>query len=133
MPITTIKEVHEACNMLANLMVEKGVKSPSASITFKSGDQGHIHIRADYRTKPFSGKDYCLFTDGSFGDQIKAATAYINALMSPEDAVSNEYLRRVSNAIDYATENAIDEKMVSPLREVSKAMTENLLTSDGAK
>ena len=130
MKITTIQEANELCDTLANLMVEKGVKSPTAAINLKSGDQSHVHIRSDWSTKPFNGKDYHIFSEGTLGDQIEAAAAYINALMSPEEVVSHEYLRRVSSAIDYATEHSIDDKHVAPLRGVSKAMTDNLLSVD---
>jgi hypothetical protein len=49
-------------------------------------------------------------------------------LPSPEETVTREYLNRVSRAVDYATENSIADEYVTPLRGVTCAMTENLLT-----
>ena len=58
--------------------------------------------------------------------------AKIAALPSPEEAVTREYLTRVASAIDYATENSIADEYVTPLRTVTCAMTENLLTKENS-
>ena len=63
---------------------------------------------------------------------IASAFEKIDALPSPEDAVKHEYLTRVASAIDYATENSLPDEYVAPLRGVSTAMTENLLTHSKA-
>ena len=70
------------------------------------------------------GGDRCDTPEQAFASVF----AKIEALPSPEDAVKHEYLTRVASAIDYATENALPEEYVAPLRGVSTAMTENLLT-----
>ena len=62
---------------------------------------------------------------------ITQAKEFIASLPDAAEAVQTEYLRRVGHAVDYATENALPEKYVAPLRGVTCAMTDNLLMNGG--
>lgn len=61
-------------------------------------------------------------------DAMKSIFEVIAALPSPEEAVTREYLSKVANAVDYATEHSIADEYVAPLRGVTCAMTDNLLS-----
>ena len=112
--------VDELC---ADLAI-KGVVGPSAQIQFESGAGVTVLLRGEdlgtYDAKGFYNCD-------SMAEGVQLANDYIEALPSPQRRVENEYLRRLAHAVDYATENAIGEKHVAPLRAVSLALTENLL------
>lgn len=68
----------------------------------------------------------------SIEDALDAADAFIVAMPSPEETVTRTYLTKVAAAVDYATKNSIADEYVAPLRNVSCAMTDNLLTYDAA-
>jgi len=85
-------------------------------------------MRGAYGTTPFWGKEYKVVFDASLADCIAKAHAYIADLPSPEDQVTREYLSRIAKAVDYATEHSLPDEYVTPLRNVSCAMTDNLMT-----
>jgi hypothetical protein len=127
-----INELKSEMIALESAMVEKGIVTPSAKATI--GTAGHnIIICSKYDTNPFDGKNYNVFFADIIADCIAAAHNYIAALPSPKDAVTREYLTRVASAVDYATEHSIAEEYVAPLRGVSCAMTDNLLTKEAAQ
>jgi len=127
-----ITELKSELAALEAEMSEKAIKTPRAQITIGSS-RTSIHIDALYNDSPFNGEKYKIFFAASVSDCIAAAHDYIAALPPPEDAVTREYLTRVASAVDYATEHSIAEEYVAPLRGVSCAMTDNLLTKQAAQ
>ena len=119
----TIKEIRAEIDALVALMSDKGVLAPRAEVEI-SQDRNVIWLKGDYVQKPFDGEAYKVFYE------FEDARKYIAKLPSPEDMVTREYLTRVASAVDYATENAIADEYVTPLRNVTCAMTENLLTKE---
>jgi len=127
-----ITELKSEMAALEAEMSEKAIKAPQAQITI-GHSKASIHIDAHYNGRPFNGEQYKIFFAASASDCIAAARAYIAAIPSPKEAVTREYLTRVASAIDYATEHSIAEEYVAPLRGVSCAMTDNLLTKGSAQ
>ena len=127
-----ITELKSEMIALESAMVEKGIVTPSAKATIGIVSD-YVVIRADYRTKPFDGEDSQMFSAMSLADCIAGARRYIDALPSPYESVTREYLKRVASAVDYATENSIADEYVTPLRGVSCAMTNNLLTKEATQ
>lgn len=126
----TIEEIQTALGELVAAMVEKGVIRPSAEFKIKSGSNFYVYLWSGHEAKSFYGEYMKVFSDDTPAEAIDNACAYIAALPSPEEAVTREYLTRVASAIDYATENSIADEYVTPLRTVTCAMTENLLTKE---
>lgn len=60
---------------------------------------------------------------------LSEAEEFINNLPSQEELNAKEYLKRVSEAIDYAHEHNIEDRYVAPLRDVNKAISYNLLAA----
>ena len=126
---TTVEGIESALSELSAMMQEKGVVTPEAILSLKSdAGRGFIHIIAQYNTTPFDGRHSRAFTGATIAEKFDKARDYIAKLPSPEETVTREYLNRVSRAVDYATENSIADEYVTPLRGVTCAMTENLLT-----
>lgn len=126
----TIEEIQTALAELVAAMVEKGIVKPNASARIMTGSRHSIHLQCSYERKAFDGKDYLFLYGETLPQCLDDASAYIAALPSPEEAVTREYLNRVASAIDYARENSIADEYVQPLRGVTCAMTENLLTKE---
>ena len=131
--MNTIKEIQDALDALIAEMVEKQIVTPRAQIQVLSDGRFAIHCDCKYDRKIFGGKNYFVECDETAAKCFDKARAYIAALPDPEEAVTREYLTRVASAIDYATKNSIDDKYVTPLRGVTCAMTENLLTKEPAE
>jgi hypothetical protein len=129
----TIEEIQTALAELVAVMADKRVIMPRAKIQVP--DSGRLSIQCDcaYEHKPFEGQNYFIEFGETVPECLDKARAYIAALPSPEEAVTREYLTRVASAIDYATENSIADEYVTPLRGVTCAMTENLLTKEPAE
>lgn len=127
--MNTIHEIQTALCDLEAEMVEKGVLTPSARVHVTSSGRFCFYADADapYGTRPFEGRSYFVKYGGTVVDIIQKARDYIATMPSPEEVVTREYLSKVSTAIDYAHEHSIEDKYVTPLRNVTCAMTENLL------
>ena len=127
----TIEEIQTALAELVAAMVEKGVPAPKVDCTIKPhGENPCVYMSAKYKWTGFEGDNSMFCYAETVPECIDKARAYIAALPSPEEAVTREYLTRVASAIDYATEHSIADEYVNPLRGVSCAMTENLLTKE---
>lgn len=123
----TIEEIQTELRALEAMMLDKGVVTPTAEFTIRGPSRFLAHLRANYGTKPFDGEYYKIIYGDTPAEALIEARDYIASLPSPEEAVTREYLTKVSVAIDYATEHSIDDEYVAPLRGVTCAMTDNLL------
>lgn len=130
----TVTEIEKALDALVAKMTEKGVPLPDASVTIKAqGGEPYVYLSSQYRSNTF-GKDCTEICRGTtVAGAFKQAHKVIDALPSPEEAVTREYLTRVASAVDYATEHSIDDEYVAPLRSVTCAMADNLLTKEAAE
>jgi hypothetical protein len=126
----TIEEIQAALAELVAAMTEKSVIPHRAQVHLPDSGRFAIHCDCHYPHKPFDGRNYFVEHGDTIDECIDKACAYIDALPSPEEAVTREYLNRVASAIDYARENSIADEYVQPLRGVTCAMTDNLLTKD---
>ncbi|GAA6176900.1 hypothetical protein [Sulfitobacter pacificus] len=124
----TVTEIQTKLAELVAAMVEKGVVTPSAQLQIKDSAVFCVHCQGKYDTRPFDGEHYLTEVGDTPAEALAAAAEYIAALPSPEETVTRTYLRKVADAVDYAKENGVDDEYVTPLRGVTCAMTENLLT-----
>ena len=127
-----IEEIQTALGELVAAMMEKEVPEPSADLTIKQeGENPYVYLRSAFRSNTFGPDKYSKICKGTtIAGAFKQAHKDIAALPSPQEAVTKEYLTRVASAVDYATEHSIDDEYVAPLRDVTCAMTDNLLTKE---
>lgn len=118
----TYEEIQAELDAIVPLLAAKGIIEPAARLYCMSEEPPLLALMCEYQIE----KSF----HGALMEQFDAARAYIATLPSPEDVVTNEYLRRVASAVDYATENSIEDEYVTPLRDVTCAMTDNLLTKE---
>ncbi|MDD9726105.1 hypothetical protein PVV74_11620 [Roseovarius sp. SK2] len=123
----TITEIQDALADLVKAMSDKGVVAPKADLKVTTG-RFVACIESDIKARSLSGDWLKSFYCDAPEEGLSKARDFIASLPSPEEAVTNEYLKRVASAVDYATENSIDDEYVAPLRGVTCAMTDNLLT-----
>lgn len=125
----TVTEINAALEALVVQMTEKGVVTPEAYFTIKGSGRSYVTFWSCAHRPAFDGKYIDHTTDkDSIEETFAAASAFIAALPCPEGAVAHEYLKRVASAVDYATENSLPDEYVEPLRGVTCALTDNLLT-----
>lgn len=125
----TIHQVQANLQTIVDAMMEKGVPMPNAEFTMKAGaDRSYIYLTCDHSQKIFDGSNARFSFGRSFAECFTDAQQAIASLPDPADAVMQEYQRKVAAAIDFGTENSLDERLVSPLRDVSKTISEGLLT-----
>lgn len=123
--MNTIEEVQAAMDALVVAMLDAGVVSPRAELWVRSGEEPRLHLWASNHS--LNGEGLMIFTTSTPAEALTQAQEFIASLPDATEAVQNEYLRRVGHAVDYATENALPEEYVAPLRGVTCAMTDNLL------
>ena len=128
MTIETVKDIEAALDNLARLMSEKGISIPFPQIEFK---QSRITVWL-MAAEDIEGKGAHQFSDRDITQAYSRAVDFIASLSSAEERTTREYLRKVASAVDYAAAEGIDDEYVAPLRGVTCAMTENLLTSEAS-
>jgi hypothetical protein len=129
-----ITEIQTELAALVVQMTEKGVVTPSAELHIKDSGLFFAYITSKYGSGSFGKDGSSKFLRGDTAPKaLENARDYITSLPSPGEAQTREYLKRVASAIDYAAENNIADEYVTPLRGVTCAMTENLLTDQGAQ
>lgn len=125
----TNEEMKAALDRANAALVERIGKQPYMRLALTLRDIGKWQVGSAYldagMNRRFDG-ERCDTPEEAFASVFKA----IAALPSPEEAVTREYLGKVADAIDFATENSIADEYVTPLRGVTCAMTENLLTKE---
>jgi hypothetical protein len=129
-----VTEIQTELAALVVQMTEKGVLTPTAELDIKDSGLFSVYITSKYGSGSFGEDANSKFLQaGTPLDAFGKARDYITSLPSPEEAQTREYLKRVASAIDYAAENNIADEYVTPLRGVTCAMTENLLTDQGTQ
>ena len=128
----TNEEMKAALDRASLALVERIGKQPYIQLDLTLDYTGKWCVGGAYlddaMERRFDG-DRCDTPEDAFASTFAA----IAALPSPEEAVTREYLGKVADAIDYGTKHSIDDKYVTPLRGVTCAMTENLLTKEPAQ
>jgi hypothetical protein len=128
-----ITEIQTELAALVVQMTEKGVVTPSAELHIKDSGLFSVYMTSKYESGSFGKDGNAKFLRGDTAPKaLENARKYIAALQSPEEVQTREYLRMVASAIDYAAKSGIGDEYVTPLRGVTCAMTENLLTDQGA-
>ena len=127
----TIEEIQTALDELVAAMVEKEVKRPKADLTMKPhGEKHYVYLSAEFKSAVFDGDDNKFCRAETVDECFEIARTTVAKIPDPSERVTREYLGKVAAAIDYATENSIADEYVTPLRGVTMAMTENLLTKE---
>lgn len=121
----TIEEIQAAVDALSVRISEEFGGRPSVNLEFNPHQGMRFFL--------YAAKDVSVLIRGDcLEEMLREANEWIDALPSPDETVTREYLTRVAAAVDYATEHSIAEEYVAPLRGVSCAMTDNLLTKPEA-
>lgn len=123
----TIAQVRSQLQTLVDAMLEEGVVLPEAEFTVNQG-RFYIYLMCALSHSAFDDESYKFCRGDTFAECFTKAQQYITALPDPAEAIVQEYQRKVAAAIDYGTEHSLDERLVSPLRDVSKTISEGLLT-----
>jgi hypothetical protein len=127
-----ITEIQTELAALVVQMTEKGVVTPSAELGIIDSGLFFVYITSKYGSGSFGKDGNSKSLRGDTAPKaLENAREYIAALPTPEEAQTREYLKRVASAIDYAAKSGIADEYVTPLRGVTCAMTENLLTDQG--
>ena len=122
----TYDEIRAAMGELVKEMMAKGVKRPTAGLEIKNGSCDQVNLWCDSGNKIFEG-DYLRIVYGQSPiEAIAAARAYIAALPDPATEGERKFTRKLAEAVDIATEYALPDAVVAPvktaIREVNAAL-----------
>lgn len=125
--MNTVEEIKTALEALLAAMSEKGILKPECEFRIDDARRLSIYLRCDRKDKSFGDWSIEIFYGKTAENCFEKAHALIAKLPDPDERVNREYLGKVADAIDFGTKHSIDDKYVSPLRKVTKAITDNLL------
>ena len=127
--MNTVAEINTALEKLEALMADRGIKAPSAEYTFKGSKRNLMWLASSEEC--FDGNSYKGFYGiESVQDAIQAAFDYIYALPDPETAARTSWHKDLAGVIDRGWSLNLPDEVMTPLRQGSQAMTENLLTKE---
>jgi hypothetical protein len=121
-----LAEIQTKLDAICSKMVEKGIREPRVELSLFSFSEMRACLEGK-DTFP-SGEKYKFIRGNNIGEIFAEASAFVAALSSISEMAHREYMSKIADAIDFAHDNDIDAKYVAPLRDVKKAMTDNLLT-----
>lgn len=121
----TYEEIKAAMADLVTAMLDKGVKQPRAWLQVEA-DESRVVLWSDVGAKSL-GADYCAHIKGDTPQkQIANAREYIAALPDPAKEGERLFTRKLAEAVDIATEYALPDAVVAPvktaIREVNAAL-----------
>lgn len=124
----TYDEIKAAMAELVKAMLDKDVKNPRAWMSVEGNANGQVTLWSDTYSRKLDG-DYLKIIYGETPqDQIVAARAYIAALPDPATEGERLFTRKLAEAVDIATEYALPDAVVAPvktaIREVNAALLE---------
>lgn len=119
-----VEQIIAAMDDLAARMSAKGVKMPEATWKAKSGGKVQLCLWCAMDQRAFDGQYLRIFTAP---DPIAAAIAYIDTLPDPEREGERKFTRKLAEAVDVATEYALPDKLVAPVRAAIREVNEMLL------
>lgn len=119
----TITEIQARCDAMARAMSDKGVENPNAEFCIKSNTETVIWLHGtDIGGKRSPLRRFCS------ADQWHEAAAFIAALPDPSTEGQRRFTRALADAVDIATEYALDDSLVAPVKaaiaEVNAALLE---------
>ena|SRR5579859_5887931 len=124
--------IQEQIDRLCDAMLAKGLRQPNAQFDLRAHQDCRIYIT----WKPLKRSDvglyesdrYEFFNDGSPGELITKAFAFVEALPSPEETKFREFMGALGGVIDLGKENGIEVEFLNPLVATMKRLSENALT-----
>jgi len=125
-----IEDIQNALHTLESLMLDKGVSGPVAKLHIGI-ESVSVVLWSSWGEKGLNGEDVKVIRGETLLDALEKAAEFVRSLPFPEEVVLKGYLKRIADAVDFATENSISSEFVDPLRKVTCAMTKNLLEKAG--
>lgn len=119
-----VEQIIAAMDDLAARMSAKGVKLPEAKWQAKNGGRVHVSLWCAMDQSAFGG-EYLRIITGP--DPIAAAIAYIDTLPDPATEGARKFTRKLAEAVDVATEYALPDTLVAPVRAAIREVNEMLL------
>lgn len=124
----TYDEIKAAMAELVKAMLDKDVKNPRAWMSVEGNANGQVTLWSDTYSCKLDG-DYLKIIYGETPqDQIAAARTYIAALPDPATEGERKFTRKLAEAVDIATEYALPDAVVAPvknaIRDVNAALLE---------
>ncbi|MGB1215968.1 MAG: hypothetical protein ACPG4X_21555 [Pikeienuella sp.] len=123
----TLNEIQKEIDQLCKMASDKGVVRAEVKFWLEANGNMKCSVWGNHPDIDGGLEQF----DGDNADELLAQVCgVIRDLCSPEEIETREFLKKVSDAIDYGHEHSLDDKYVAPLRGVTKAMTDNLLTKE---
>lgn len=122
----TSKEIAQRLKLMEEKYVDTFGKKPLNDLNLRIEVAGDCIITIG---EPHSWSSLRYIRTESIESALTQAEEFINDLPTQEELNEKEYLKRVSDAIDYAHEHSIEDRYVAPLRDVNKAISDNLLAA----
>ena len=124
----TTEQIQAALAELVIAMMGKGVVTPSAEYTIKSGRESIIWLWSDRDAPAFDGKYMHNIGGETPAEFLANARAYIDAMPSPEQAAITRHMGLLAAVVEHGREHNLPDEYVVPAQVALNAMTDNLLT-----
>jgi hypothetical protein len=125
------KIAQKRVNDLAAAMVAKGMVSPEAQLMLKSNAEPCVFMEWKDKSTTYGTAYECARAE-TVAEAFDAATAFVAAHPTAEQARLNEFLRSLGKVIDIGREYGIEADYLNPLVASMKKLSENIITDQRA-
>lgn len=123
----TYEEIRAEMQSLVKEMLEKCVVRPQAHFAIKDAGREHVSLWSAF-DKPGFGGEYLIHAYGDTPEEaIAAAQKIITDLPDPAKEGERRFTKKLAEAVDIATEYALPDAVVDPVRVAIREVNAALL------
>lgn len=123
----TIEEIQAVLNDMVQAMQGKGIVAPDADFTLRAQSRVSVGLWCKVSNPQFDGEYLKNFLGETPAQALSDAAAYIATLPDPATEGQRKYTRKLAEAVDIATEYALPDAAIAPVRAAIREVNAVLL------
>lgn len=123
----TYDEMKAEVDAICVVLIEKGIPRPDVHLTIRANESPNIYFSHGGQGCKFAGEKYAFFNAKTPSECIEKAWAYARSLPDIQQAVAQEYTRKLADAVDFAVINSLPDEAVTPVRDAIRVVHDVLL------
>lgn len=129
-----LTEIQTRLNALSDLMLKKGLRSPSAQLDIESHKGQRLFVRYNpdvslsEKGSELSDRKYEWFNAPTLEEAFEKAKSWVAVQPDFETRRREEFQSALGRLIDLGRDNGIEVDYLNPLMETAKRLSENALT-----
>ena len=127
-----ITDIQKRLDAMVKAMDDAGLRLPEAYCQIDSGSGPRVILNFGKSPKSIYADDgKYMDRTKPFAEQLDEADAWIAALPDPSAAGKREYLGALSDALEIGRKHALEDELLTPVKDVMQTVSKGLLAAPG--